>query len=1458
MQFVYATNTDPASVDYDAVDYVQRGPYRTKLRRFPQTPTPSNDFAVVKCVVNDGAGNVSECFFDSRNRCVRQLDYTGRANPDLPTTETQNRPTGKLRQSDPDFYETRCAWNRDSLCTRITYPNGDATTCTYEQDFDKNASARKKGDLRIVRELACCTGADTDGDGVNDLTERAWHFSYDPRFGSPAICEGKKLYVGNLPFSATESRFASGPRQTTSLDGIHTAREMKLTSGQPTIIDNKKGLFLTGVIDPRGNASAANYDAQGNQLHCESTDRKGGAVVACDFNYKEHGKLAAITNAPNGDGIRRVDTFNYYDSGPQAGYLADWTVDSAGPTVTITRFEYDPQGNVTRCVDPRTNDWLFTYNALDQMVQCQTPTNINARCATDYFYDTADNLVQTRIEVRDDTDTKLGTYSRFKHPDLMKRCLRVEQETDSSHLVAAEFQYDANDNLVLYRSPEAVNGNDPNNVVSYTYDERDLLFQETHGPGLTNGTLSEFSYDADGNRLVVTVRDAFGNNAVPATRVFAYDGFGRPVRVTDPMGNTITRAYDGNDNLVYERFDGELNDVAGSASNRRLSEKRCVYDGFDRCVRTSEAFFDPITGLAVGDGMASTTINYAPNGLVTSTADDNDHHTAFTHDRLNRLVTITDPKSNLVVYAYDACGNVLSRQQVDVSDLGGPVQTFVSSFVLDALNRCIGDSDNVGNTNLYAYDSRNNVVRYVDHNYNMSRCNYDGLNRCTLTIADLNGDGLLDLATDASSLRVWDDNSRLVTMTDANGNTTHYGYDSLDRLMTTTHADQTTESLVWSPRSNLASRTDANGTTTISTYDLLDRCLQRNITPASGVAATTTFETFQYDGLSRCVMASNNVSRLNFAYDSLGNCVSSAQDGLPTTCTFDGVGNRLSMAYPGGRIFLSTYDALDRVSSLSTIPFAGGALSGIATYAYDGPDRLSTILRTNGVNTRIRYDGLQGQPNSPGDLGWQQVASINHARGAQAVDRRIFAYDGNQNKILRAQVVPFVQNQPTATNLWSYTALNQLSKAINTKGTGATLRSYHLDAKGNRLEVTNDVTVDVYTRDATLPEPADFQMDQYTVTPFGTEQHDHNGNLIQLSGSDGPTTCFYDYANRLVEVDRLNNGIPGLVASFSYDALGRCISKTTYPGVPSAPVTIQYVHGGDLDRDGVLEERVSGVVSRVHCWGITGGDLDGDGYPDRVAFTGGGEPIYYHTDELGNVLALTDANGSVLERYDYDDYGMPTFLTSDGSPMVGGDGLPVTQSAFGNSYLFHGMEWVAETALYHGSGSKGENPLFESPTSGRYLSPTRCSDGTCIAEQNAFSFAGNNPWTAGMIRSRNKHQGDYLPAHNFKLEIDGRIRHLHKEGIIHRDLAARNFLVVSGSPGGSPLGTEACSREVLKSYFEHGDTPTQSQFKAINTKGTGATLRTWRPGRPTYGDITCAGGAGGITAFYVNPRSISR
>ncbi len=99
---------------------------------------------------------------------------------------------------------------------------------------------------------------------------------------------------------------------------------------------------------------------------------------------------------------------SYYASGPQTGYPQSIAIDEPGVHLTST-FEYDARGNLTRCVDPRGNDCLFTYNSLDQCVQAMSPPNISARCATDFAYDANDNLVQVSTELRDAGDNLIGT-----------------------------------------------------------------------------------------------------------------------------------------------------------------------------------------------------------------------------------------------------------------------------------------------------------------------------------------------------------------------------------------------------------------------------------------------------------------------------------------------------------------------------------------------------------------------------------------------------------------------------------------------------------------------------------------------------------------------------------------------------------------------------------------------------------------------------------------------------------------------------------------------------------------------------------------------------------------------------------------------------------------------------------------------------------------------------------------
>ena len=1366
-RFVYQHNQ--TDLEFLRVRSVTAG-YDTNVltfKYFPQTPAPDNRFATMKCIVNDAVGNVSECFYDSLNRCVRQLEYTGRAVVGITTTETENRPGGKLRKDDPDFFETRWEWNLDSLCTRVIHPRGDATEMVYQRAFNQNSSRsnnakRHDGDLRVLRERACCLDPDDDGDSLPDGTERAWRFEYDARFGSPAI-EARAGWS-----------FNRGPRQSTSLDGFRLAaapssvriikdKETKRYGGFVGL-GNDVGMnrySMYGIMklmtDPRGNVSTATYDDHGDLLHTETIERKSGALIAADFTYDRRGRLTSITHPADGGGCRRVDGFEFYEDPSLAGFgfLKKATVDKGGGLCgdtshfrITTSLAYDAVGNVVRCVDPRGNDTRMVYNALDQRISMNVTVPKQTQGATfgekvtrSFTYDANDNLVQVDHENRDQTgalDPINPLWTSSSEFDVMNRARLVAHEL--THVVQQggggvhqrsmtnRFSYDGNGNLVLEELPESVNGNDPDNVVSFQYDERDLPFRVLAAPGTSLAATEQFDYNRNGQRARVSKVDAF---SIKQT-IFSHDGFGRCVKITDAMGNIDKRTYDANDNLLSSRFDGEINDVDGSANNRRLSETRYEYDSLDRCVRRRVSFFDIFTELSLTDGESTHSTVYAPNGSILSETDDNGNTTRYAYDSAGRLSGVSrglleagpfEEGVQVLAYTHDAAGNVLSVTQTDRSDLGGAVQGFVTAYVYDEWNRCLSTSNNVGNVVRYARDSSDNCVSEIDERGNEVTRVFDGLGRVTDTTHYVEEK---ERGITINTSHVEYSTTRCVSSTDGNGNTTSYAYDSVGRLTSTTHPDKTRVSLVWSPRSNLASRTDANGTVITYTHDLLDRCIRKDIAPGADVVATTTFEEFRYDGLSQLVLGTNDTSMVEYSYDSMGNLAKAKADCIAAFATFDGEGNRLSLTYPGGRIMQSTFGRDNRLSAVGTIPFVGADVSSVATFSYDGLDRLSRIARGNGVNTRINWNGLQTPANSAGDFGWQQVARVNHARsqGGAVIDQRAFTYDRSQNKTVRAQTTGFSQGAPTTTNLFAYDALHRLTRGTRISGSvNDYSRTYVLDANGNRQQVIQDGAVSDYTMDNALPEPADFQLNQYTLTPFGAEQHDRNGNLIFRDSATGGTMYRYDYADRLVSVERAAGPAFVTIASYTYDVLGRRISKTTYPPAPSAPVTTQFIHDPDSDGDAILELRRNGTVVGTFYWLP---EVDDE---VLVAFTPAGASIYFHNDDLGNTLALTDQVGNVLERYDYNDYGSPRFLDSKGAPILV-DGQPASASPLGNPFLFHGMFWDAETALYRDSGMGGENPMYE-PKTGRYMIRGHRDVGGYRASFGAsdYTFAGDNPWT---------------------------------------------------------------------------------------------------------------------------------
>jgi len=203
--------------------------------------------------------------------------------------------------------------------------------------------------------------------------------------------------------------------------------------------------------------------------------------------------------------------------------------------------------------------------------------------------------------------------------------------------------------------------------------------------------------------------------------------------------------------------------------------------------------------------------------------------------------------------------------------------------------------------------------------------------------------------------------------------------------------------------------------------------------------------------------------------------------------------------------------------------------------------------------------------------------------------------------------------------------------------------TWSYDGQGNLLsEVTGGITT-TYTYAAGpntanelagLAAPGQPSQD-YTYDPYG--------NTLSIGPSpsnpcpSGTSTCLgYDAQARLSSVAEPNNG-PTI--ALTYNAMGLRASYTVTPYGQSQPsLSEQFTYrGGQLAQTVVVTGTTSYTDTYVYSQ---------HGLPLELLRTSNGvlARYWYLRDGLGNVVALTDANGTVVDQYAYDLWGKPTLV----------------------------------------------------------------------------------------------------------------------------------------------------------------------------------------------------------------------
>ena len=445
------------------------------------------------------------------------------------------------------------------------------------------------------------------------------------------------------------------------------------------------------------------------------------------------------------------------------------------------------------------------------------------------------------------------------------------------------------------------------------------------------------------------------------------------------------------------------------------------------------------------------------------------------------------------------------------------------------------------------------------------------------------------------------------------------------------------------------------------------------------------------------------------------------QRGKNTVYTFNAMNMLETQQSPDGKIWQYGYDEVGSISSVQ-LPDGNGV-----SYTYDanrrpqyvrlnGTEKLFYTYDNNGNMLSVRVDGDSGRTTGLTYDKANRVASVTDQFGNvvgygydAASNRNKITYPGNKvvtytydadNRLStvkdwlgsavtkynynNAGILQSVTNANGTSTEYGYDQANRLTALAN-KHNSSNIADYQLtlDNVGNPASVTRN---DPLALPASAPSDTTYthnNANQILTASSVSFTHDSLGNL---SGASSGRAFSFDFANRLT-----NATVGGDTFTYLYDGFGNRVSRT------KNGVQTKYLLDLNADMSNVLAETdTNGAVQNYYVHGL--------GLLSRI--DSAGQRFTYHYDTPGNTVAVTDDNGTVVESYNYDEFGAT--LTSS----------PANSS---NPFRYVGEYGV----LDEGNGLLYMRARYYDTNTGRFLS--RDPLGFKGGDLNLYAYVGGNP-----------------------------------------------------------------------------------------------------------------------------------
>ena len=801
----------------------------------------------------------------------------------------------------------------------------------------------------------------------------------------------------------------------------------------------------------------------------------------------------------------------------------------------------------------------------------------------------------------------------------------------------------------------------------------------------SNGRLKQITYK-NGSWIKYTYNDDSMNyttltSSGEMTKTVYNDAF-YPVEYTDESGTKTEYTYDNHYRVKTEKsgdetttytYDSKGNVISYVTSNEK-NNTYYTYNSAGKVIKEQTGNdYTYYTYDAKGNNLVLATLKKDYQGEAPALYDSSltcFDTTTYTYDGKGRVAKEENSDGSSVSYEYDASGNVTKETNVTVEN--DKTKTTVTTYTYDEMGNILNTQSESDN-GFYIYDKAGRTLR-VTQNGETTRTLYDNEGRVIQEIApedyDSSKDGLPSENTysdsNAGHRYVYNQaTGNLDSETNRFDVTTTYKYNDVGakiqekfdiyefnyiphgELESVKISGKTKVSYSYNDENKLLSENYANGDTVRYEYDD-----NGNLARQYHNDDTSPYVTYSYNTDNELTKKVNHDTGLKYIYGE-NNSVSIYKLSDDT----------LVQSYTESKTEANEGNSIESKTDVTESHFGD-------TYSYTTKnDSISYQYGDNSLTFSAKSNDKS-----------QTVSDSVKLNGTTAVESK-YSYDENGNVLTKSygkstSIADTYDSKNRITSTAYAGKTTNYTYDSNGQLVSANDDTYTYDIRGNITSKTESGTTTTFNYSNSSWK------DELTAVNGTSLTYDENGNVLTY----GDKSFTWNTGRNLESITDGDNKY-----SYTYDENGIRTSKTV-----NGKTTYYNT------KDGVILSQTDGTDTIYFQY-------DNNGAP--LGFVWNGTQYLYLTNQMGDVISITDTSGTVVANYEYDAWGK--VLTAD------------TNIAKQNPIRYRGYYYDNETCYYYLQSRYYDSNICRFINSDNTKVAQSCKD--YIYGKNSFAYCSNNP-----------------------------------------------------------------------------------------------------------------------------------